>query len=273
MSMWCLVFSLVLSADDAALATAAPRKVVSPEGYELERVPAADESIYVLQKRAYTKRNHLEITPMFTALTNSRFVQSFGVWGSLAYHFRESLALEVVGGYSGKPLTRYTDTTVELGQLADVEPLPFDKVFLEWFVGADIQFAPIYGKLRLIPGILGDYDLYVFGGGGVVGTQAPCIPRGNYTGAGLDTDGRDVQGISGQCSADPAQASLKFDLRPAAHFGGGFRIFFTKWFGARIELRDIIYSVLVTRKTMTGTEVWTDIRNNLLFVFGLSFLI
>jgi len=247
--------------------------LVSDSPVQVMRVPFDDESIYVLQQRAYTKKGHLEFTPMFTTLLNSRFVQSFGLFGSLTYHFKESFALEVIGGYSGKPLTRYSDTTIELGDRAGVEPLPPDKVFMEWFAGGDLQWAPFYGKLRMIPGVLGDFDLYVLAGFGVVGTQAPCIAKGNYNGSGLEADGRDVQGITGTCSSNPAEASLRFDTRFAAQFGGGFRIFFAKWFGARIEVRNIVYSILVNRKQLAGPEVFTDIRNNVMFIFGISFLI
>ncbi len=278
--MLSLVLPLLIAAESPASAPAsqAPTAVKSPEGFEIVRVPGADESIYVTQRRAYTKRSHLEFTPMFTALLNNRFVSSMGLWGSLVYHFREGLALEAIGGYSGRPFTRYSDATLEL--LADPissEPLPPDKVFVEWFAGLDLQWAPFYGKLRLIPGILGDYDLYVLGGFGVVGTQAPCLIEGVYNGMGM-ANGRDVQGITGTCSSNQTYASLRYDLRFAGHFGGGFRIFFTRWFGARIEVRDLIYSILINSVkadpiTGTRTEVTTDIRNNIQFVFGLSFLI
>lgn len=272
---------LVVSLFAAVLALApgaASAQVPTEEGVELARVPAADESIYVTQLRSYAKRNHLEITPMFALGLNNRFVNHMGVMLGLSYHVRENFGIELMGGYSGAPLTRFSEATIEIREKENLEAPDAQRSWMGWFAGAAVQWSPFYGKLRLIPGILGDFDFYLLGGFGVVGSMAPCKARSAYNGNGVDPDQSDVQGISGTCPADDTVAVLPAGLRFAGQFGAGFRIFFAKWFGVRLELRDIIYSEIVYRRDAVAGSLGeaaptTDIRNNVLFFLGLSFLI
>lgn len=260
---------------------AKPTQLKDSQGeFDLARVPAKDESIYVTQKRAYSKKGHLEFTPIFGAVLNTRFVSTIGVYGALAYHFKENFALEVMGGYSGVPFSRYTEATIEIREKENLEAPDADRKWMDWFIGADVQWSPFYGKLRLIPGVLGVFDVYVLAGMGVVGTRAPCLPNASYlaNGQGEEPGGQGVQGITGTCPADPSIAALPAGVKFAGQFGGGVRLFFARWFGVRFEVRDIIYSESVTRVEITAGNgrsetVSTDIRNNVLFIVGLSFLI
>ena len=278
--MFAPLFATAVHADDtpAAVKPAGPIKDSSGD-YDLARVPAKDESIYVTQKRAFSKRGHLEFTPIFGAVINTRFVSTLGLYGALAYHFKENFALEVMGGYSGVPFTRYTEATIEIREKENLEAPDADRKWMDWFVGADVQWSPFYGKLRLIPGLLATFDIYVLAGLGVVGTRAPCLPNASYlaNGQGEEPSGQGVQGITGTCPADPAVAALPAGIKFAGQFGGGARVFFARWFGIRVEIRDIIYSENVTRVEVTSggrnEVISTDIRNNVLLIVGLSFLI
>lgn len=244
---------------------------------ELARVPAPDESIYVAQKRAYSKRGHFELTPMFAATINNRYTSGLAGMLAATYHIRENLGVELIGGYVA---SGFTEATTEIRDRQQLEGPAAERKWMEYFFGVDVQFAPVYGKLRLIPGILGDFDIYLAVGFGLVGTRSPCAVGKEYTqdGRGLVENGLDVQGLSGICSTNPANATLPADMRFAGNFGGGFRIFFTNWLGVRLELRDIVYSELVNvlKPTASGQpvqDITTFIRHNLFFVFGVSFLI
>ena len=63
-------------------------------GIDIDRSPRVkvteDESIYVAQRRAYTKKNGFEITPYFVTAMNPKFVGYLGAGLSLAYHVRET---------------------------------------------------------------------------------------------------------------------------------------------------------------------------------------
>ncbi len=294
MKIACLVMAGVLLVAPAAYAADdeddAPKKeapkaepaktdAVSTEGIKLARVPAADESIYVTQLRAFSKKGHLEITPIFGAVLNTRFVSTIGLYGGITYHFKENFALEAFGGYSGPPFSRYTEATVEINTKENLEAPNADRKWMDWFAGVDVQWSPFYGKLRLIPGVLATFDVYLLGGFGLVGTRAPCSPNATYlnNGQGEEPSGNGVQGITGTCPADPVNAALPAGVKFAGQFGAGARVFFARWFGVRLEIRDIIYSENVTEVQVraTGREesVSTDIRNNVMLIVGLSFLI
>jgi outer membrane beta-barrel protein len=264
----------------ASLAAFAPQVArADEEEFQLARVPSDDESIYVTQKRAYSKKGHVEFTPIFGAVLNTRFVSTMGLYGALTYHVKENFAIEAIGGYSGVPFSRFTEATIEIREKESLEAPAVDRKWMDWFVGLDAQWSPFYGKLRLIPGVLGVFDVYVLAGFGIVGTRAPCTPNATYNGQGdVDQGGTGVQGITGTC-APPERAdvaALPAGIRFAGQFGGGVRLFFANWFGVRLEIRDIIYSESVTEisRTAAGTSemVSTDIRNNVLFIVGLSFL-
>ena len=67
-------------------------------GIDIDRSPrvkvSEDESIYVAQRRAFTKKNGFEITPYFVTAMNPKFVGYLGAGLSLAYHLRENFAIE-----------------------------------------------------------------------------------------------------------------------------------------------------------------------------------
>lgn len=257
-----------------ALLTARP--AFAEDDPPLAKKLAADESVYVVQKRAYSKRAHLEVTPIFSSTLNNKFVSGVAPMLAMTYHLRENIGIELIGGYA---FSRFTDATNEIKAKEALEAPDAERKWIEYFVGADIQWAPLYGKLRLVPGWLGDFDLYVLAGFGLAGTRAPCAPSAEYRQdkTGRVTDGSGVQGVSGTCPVAPEDATLPHDMKLAGHFGGGFRIFFTRWLGVRLELRDIIYSESVTSVIVNASgrsdEVSTDVRNNVFLLLGLSFLI
>lgn len=246
----------------------------------LARVPAPDESIYVAQKRAYSKRGHFELTPIFGATINNRYTSTMGIMLGATYHLRENFGIELIGGYTGSGLSSFTEATNEIRDRASLEGPTAERKWMQYFVGLDAQFAPFYGKLRMIPGILGDYDLYLAVGFGLVGTETPCANGREYSsdGRGLVENGLGVQGVRGLCPASPAKAVLPADMRFAGTFGAGFRIFFLSWLGVRLEVRDIVYSELVNELKPTNggqqqQEISTFIRHQMFFLFGVSFLL
>lgn len=257
----------------AASTAAVSRTASADEPENTARVPFSDESIYVAEKRPYTKRGHLEITPTFGATLNNRYESGIAGILGVTYHIRENVGIEVIGGYT---FSRYTDAVEEILQKESKQPPNAELKWMQWFVGADVQWAPLYGKLRLIPGILGDFDFYLAAGFAAVGTQNPCKPLTAYKveKTGTVTDGSGVQGISGICPDAPNNV-LPADIRFAGNFGGGFRIFFTNYLGVRVEIRDLVYSDVVNSlgPNAQTQEITTTIRHNVFALFGLSLLL
>jgi outer membrane beta-barrel protein len=247
---------------------------LDPDNPPVTRVPAHDESVYVVEHREFTKRGHLEITAFVGTTVNDRWILSAAPMLSLTYHIRENIAIEAIGMYQ---FNRYSSAFFEVQDAGS--PADAELKWMEWFAGADVQWAPLYGKLRLVPGVLSTYDVYIAVGFGVAGTRSPCDAGRSYVGGnGVDGTGFGVMGISGNCPDDQTQATLPAGMRFAGQFGAGFRMMFSRYFGIRFEFRDIAYAELVDRfNQMPGNvkqeEVSTDIRHNVMLMLGLSLLL
>lgn len=241
-------------ADDTSVAEGAPRL----------RVPDADESVYVVQRRAYSKSGRFEITPLFLTAVNPKFVGYFGVGVSAAYHVHENLAIEFLSSIYAASF--YSDLVYEVWRYEALTPKEVDLKKMLYFNALSLQFSALYGKLDLY-GLLVDYDFFVSAGVGYAVTREPCVTPGQPgTGCTAETDvdrglrfpdrGMDLHKITG-------------------NLGLGMRVFFHEMFGARIEFRDIVYAdrkVEGAQATSTG-QTTTDIRNNMMLFLGFSIMI
>ncbi len=219
-----------------------------------------DESIYVVQERAYSKRGKFEITPIFMAKTNTRFTGFIGPSLSLAYHVRENFALELTGGWAWN---YYSNLVEELERFENLTPTMADLKIMTWYTTFGFQWSPFYGKLRLVPGVLGDFDFYVGAGMGIADTKEPC--KSNDASCEIidkDSPSRFSFGLQ-----YPQNKADRFKL--AGNFSVGMRIFFKSWLGVRIELRDIVYADKVDQQNETTSKI----NNNLAVFLGLSFLL
>lgn len=225
---------------------------------ELEDDPDADESIYIVQRRAYSKSGKFELTGSGFFSLNNKFVGYAGGALAAAYHIRENFAIELM---SSVPFASYySDLVIEVRQLdPPLEPQRVDLKQMTYFGALSAQFSALYGKFDFY-GWLVDYDFYATGGFGLASTREVCTPPNQ------GTCGQAVAGI-GYGQRTPEQAADQFKL--AANIGGGARIFFADFIGLRLELRDIVYA----DRAADAQGTTTDIRNNLLMFTGLSFLL
>ncbi len=222
-----------------------------------------DESIYVVQERAYSKRGKFEISPIFMAKTNTRFTGFVGPSLSLAYHIRENFALELAGGWAWN---YYSSLVEELNRFENLAPTMADLKQMTWYTTFGFQWSPFYGKLRLVPGVLGDFDFYVGAGMGIAETKEPCLTSKSGVSTCKVVDKKSPERFSFGIQT-PENKADRFKL--AGDFSIGMRIFFKNWLGVRIELRDIVYA----DKVDNLGETTTKINNNLAVFLGLSFLL
>ena len=231
----------------------------SPSGDKDARVLVAeDESIYVVQERAYSKSGKFEVTPfVFTAL-NPKFVGYAGLGLSAAYHWRENFAIEITSSVPGLMQPFYSALVYEVYEYESLTPESVDLKQMTYFGAVSVQFSALYGKMELYGALL-DYDFYVTGGVGLATTRQTCVPL-------QDNCGERIEGLGvGLKSPDDAGDGLKF----AANLGGGARFFFSDFLGLRFEVRDVAYA---DRDVQPGT-VTTDIRNTIMFMLGVSVLL
>lgn len=121
------------------------------------------DDVSVLQKRYLPKTERFQLSGGFTMVTNDPWYHGLGANVRFGYYFRERWGLELSGEFFSHS---------ERDQVKDLKAnnnIRTDSiVFLRDYVGADIIWSPIYGKmslrnLRIIP-----FDLYFSGGGGMV---------------------------------------------------------------------------------------------------------
>jgi outer membrane beta-barrel protein len=218
-----------------------------------------DESIYVVQRRAYVKRGSVELTPFFFMTMSNKFSSSLGPGLALVYHPRENLALEISSSVPGVMRSAYSSLIYELNDVERLAPEPVDLKELRYFGAVSLQFSALYGKFDFY-GHLIDYDIYGSAGPAIATTVEPCAP------AGQGDCGPDNEAL-GRGLRSPVDSADRYKI--AASLAGGLRLFFADWIGLRIELRDLVYA----DRAGEGAANTTDIRNNIMLIGGLSFLL
>ena len=222
----------------------------------------ADESIYVVQKRAFSKKQKFEITPLFFTALNPKFVGYVGGGLSVAYHLRENLAVELSTAIPGATHAFFSNLVEDVYAHENLAPEAVDLKRMKYFGTMNLQLSALYGKFRFSLfgfNTLIDYDAYVSAGLGAAQTVKTCD---------ANRDGcSDIVG-AGRGLKSPDNTGDRWKL--AASLGGGMRFFFSNRFGLRLEVRDVGYS---DRDTDNNKAVSTGIRNNVLFFLGLSALI
>ncbi|OGQ82941.1 MAG: hypothetical protein A2289_16595 [Deltaproteobacteria bacterium RIFOXYA12_FULL_58_15] len=244
-----------------AVSAPAPVQPVEPAAEPQEVAEEADESIYVVQRRVFSKSGKFEVTPIFYTSLNNKFVGHLGLAVAAAYHLRENFAIEV---QSSIPLAMYQFYSALVFEVYDhveppLTPQDVDLKQMDYFGALSAQFSALYGKMEFY-GILIDYDLYATAGFGLVSTLETCSPP--------DTDDTTACGENlgfGKGLQSP-EAGDRFKL--SGNLGAGMRFFFSDHLGVRVELRDVVYS-----DKAVSTDTTTDIRNNVLFFAGLTILL
>jgi outer membrane beta-barrel protein len=227
----------------------------APAAQAATPVSSADESIYVVQRRAYSKSGRFEFTPSFFTSLNNKFVGHLGLGLSGAYHLRENFALEVTTSVPYLYNRFFSGLVYEVRDLK-LTPEEVDLKQMTYFAALSLQYSALYGKLDLY-GRLIDYDFYVSAGTGFVSTIEVCYPE--------DANCSDpvIEGLGQRTPDDSDRYKISGNL------GGGLRIFFSDRLGLRAEVRDIVYA----DRTVAQNKVSTDIRNNVILFFGLSTLL
>ncbi|MEC8052852.1 MAG: outer membrane beta-barrel domain-containing protein [Myxococcota bacterium] len=209
-------------------------------GIDIDRSPRVkvteDESIYVAQRRAYTKKNGFEITPYFVTAMNPKFVGYLGAGLSLAYHVRENFAVEFTTSIPYAFIPFYSALVIDVRQYENLSPQDVDLKQMDYFGALSAQFSAFYGKLEFYDNLL-DYDFYVTVGAGLSTTLKTCALAAGNTTTQECTNTTQVPGL-GTRRPDEGVDSYKI----AGHVGGGFRFFFSEMFGLRVEIRDIVYA-------------------------------
>lgn len=188
-----------------ALCLTAP--VVAWSQAELLEPPAS--STYALQDRAYRLQN--EFTVMIGVLPSDPYTKGLYAQGGYAFHFNDFFGIQARGAYSVSFPSKLRE---QLERDFTILPTAFSQVL--FFVGGDVVFRPLYGKLSFLNRFVIHGELHLFAGGSAFGFTDGVTPS----------------------------------LRPALDVGGGGRVFLGKNASLRLDLTDHV--VLAAPGSMTG---------------------
>jgi outer membrane beta-barrel protein len=125
-----------------------------------------EDELRVVQNRRYSKTHKLELGFMGGFVSNDPFLSVHAIGGSLSYYLSENVAVGVVGWkYMTSNSSAMTTLQQTLNTTANTNP-PRD------YLGVDLKWSPLYGKLSLLGESIIYYDIYLIGGGGETNTAS-----------------------------------------------------------------------------------------------------
>ncbi|MEK2644443.1 outer membrane beta-barrel domain-containing protein [Bdellovibrio sp. BCCA] len=125
------------------------------------------KEISVIQKRFLPKTGRFQLFGGATVLTNNPFFNTIGGVAKASYFLSESWGVEL--NYFG--LTTSERQTTE--ELRDIQGVSTENlVYPKSFIGLDLMYVPIYGKMTWFNEKIVPFDLYFSAGYGTTNTQA-----------------------------------------------------------------------------------------------------
>lgn len=242
-----LVVAVLLAVPSAALAQAEEGDAGDVSAVDKEAGPLKDR-IPPVSGYLFLKQGRFELSPAASVTVRDSFFTKFVFGGSLTFHLTETLGLGVRGAYSLPIVAGSAQIcVVDSNNERSCRPPRYDELNgrapgqITLLAGADLQWAPIYGKISVLAEQFLHFDIYAIGGGAFVQYRGPPQTAGGTP-------------------------ELRFS--PGVNAGAGMRFFLNRWLTVRGELRDLIY-VEYVGKSSTGSDI-TSFRNQLIFELGLS---
>jgi outer membrane beta-barrel protein len=191
----------------------------APQCTAAKQINLADEAkkkvnaeVYAVQQQYVIKAQRFEIMPYFAFTLNDQFVSHDAPGLALNYYITQVLAVGLNGAWYGG-LNADSDFNFQNRRAARIA-VPLNNYQL----AGDLNFTyvPMYGKFAGFGDFIFNYDAYLEGGVGLIRTEPIAV---------IDPDNR------------------KFTWNNLVNFdvGIGFRIFFTRWLAAVLEVRDIVF--------------------------------
>lgn len=165
----------------------------------------------------FLKRGRFELTPSANMSVKDAFFTKYVANLGLTYHLFEELGISLRGGYAFNTVSGAA-VICPLGQ--GCVPPTYEQMDgrapgqMTLLAGADVQYAPIYGKMALMSEAFLHFDMYVLAGATAVQYRAPTL--------------------------DGAAGSVP-EWAVGGSVGAGMRVFINSWIAARAEFRDVIY--------------------------------
>jgi outer membrane beta-barrel protein len=147
-----------------AASTATP----SPESELLPTDITNEDRVKSVQRKVYLKKGRFELTPLVSVSINDPYYSKFGASVRGAYYFADTLAISARGSVMQVLPSDDVRTAKRAFQSRIYHSVP------QWSGMADLEWAPLYGKVAFLNSIL-HFDGYLLGGAGVVKTETSSL--------------------------------------------------------------------------------------------------
>jgi outer membrane beta-barrel protein len=137
----------------------------------------------------------------------------------------------------------------------------------QWQASVDVVFTPFAGKLGLFSALFTEYDIYIFGGLGLIGYQKQYNNRSTAQLEGLDTNpdspnycAAGGRGQDSECLLNPVKADE--GVRVGGSFGGGLNLFLADWVSLNLEFQDILVNTNLAGLNSTIDDIPPVVDND-----------
>jgi outer membrane beta-barrel protein len=228
----------------AAVAALACAVCPRPSQAQSSKADAFAGKIPPVSGQLYRKAGRFEATATGNMSLNDAFFTKYFGGLKLGYHFTESLSAAVhgAGGFATKSGSAVVCAS---SGCTDANETMLRQVpgRIRWIAGAEVAWAPVYGKLNLLAEQVAHFDVSLLAG-------------------------PDLVAYDEVLSRDAAARSPGMATSFGGHVGLGFRLFFTPSIAARVELKDYLYFVEVP-----NAGPGRDLQNQLFAELGVSFFL
>lgn len=170
----CVIITVML----ASLSTASAQQADESSDAELQQAGVSGDDdrlhwaqtrdIFTVQKRPFQKEGRFALSAYGGIIPNNIFEQYFPVGLRVNYYILENIGLELAGSYAFTAKTGLADTIQTLDENVPA-PLIGDTQVSHSNFG--VVWSPFYGKTSFYNSALAYFDMYVFGGAGIVITE------------------------------------------------------------------------------------------------------
>jgi outer membrane beta-barrel protein len=219
------------------------------------KADAFEGKIQPISGQLYQKAGRLEVTPTLDLSFNDAFYKKTFGGVKVGWHFTEFLSAGVTFAAGSFQATDSAVVCPANQGCKAASPVQLWQVpgALKMMAGAEVAWAPVYGKLNLAAEQVLHFDLALMAGPDWFSYQ--------------EVLSRDAAEALAAAGGTPSTTSTI-----GGHLGIGVRIYLNRFMALRFDVKDYVYAVEIPNWIEgSGNQPRTDIQNQLFFELGLSF--
>jgi outer membrane beta-barrel protein len=230
----------------AALAALALAATASPAAAQSTKGDAFAGKIPPVSGQLYQKAGRFELTPTANISLNDAFYTKYFGGAKATYHFTEHWAagIQGAGGATVQTSSAVVCSPTKGCNNADATAMRQVPGRIRWMLGAEGAWSPVYGKLNVFSEQAAHVDLSILAGPDLIAYDEVLS------------------------KADAALRAPGVSTSVGGHVGLGMRLFVSRSFAVRLEVKDYIYAVNVP-----NGAIGSDVQNQLFAEIGVSYFL